>query len=190
MEENPYAPPDVAETMVDFDRSLYFEGDKLVVRKGDCLPPICLMTGEFVDAKSPPITKKLSWAPSWIWVLILVNLLVVAVVGLIMQKKGVLSYYLTPAARAKRGRIVTSSWLCSLLGTVLFIYGLVILETGGFVFLWLIGLCLLIGGIILYMALGRVFYASKIDNEWIWLKVRNKRVVELLRHHAAHPDSR
>src|SRR5438128_1659851 len=48
------------------------------------LPPVCMCCG---DAATVTKARKMSWFPSWVYVLVLVNLIICAVVAMILTKR-------------------------------------------------------------------------------------------------------
>jgi hypothetical protein len=65
--------------------SAWQDGKYVVTRVGDDLPDRCIKCNASADA--PRLKKTLYYVPSWIWVLILLGLLVVAIAYMIVRKK-------------------------------------------------------------------------------------------------------
>lgn len=102
---NPTAPPhpnraDVSE-LEDFFDAFYMGKLQYGGQGALTLPPRCIACG--VDAsQTKPRTKKLIWTPPWIYIIVLLNLLVGAVLGLALQKKLIVNYRHCPSCYKKR----------------------------------------------------------------------------------------
>ncbi|MCW1887202.1 hypothetical protein OKA04_20860 [Luteolibacter flavescens] len=104
MDENPYAPPAETSPPPDlynpFNSAYYFrDGDFLVVRDGAELPPTCMRTNAPADAGSWRKRVTLAWTPPWVFFLLLINLIVLIVVMLFVQKRAKITYTLSAPVR-------------------------------------------------------------------------------------------
>ena len=84
---NPYAAPADVATVAGVDCGVTFfrDGRFLVVRDGAELPETCVVTNEPADRGSWRKRVRITWTPSWVYVLILVNLIVLLIVALILE---------------------------------------------------------------------------------------------------------
>ncbi|MBB5353028.1 hypothetical protein HNR46_003281 [Haloferula luteola] len=98
---NPYQAPAAAHVPGMSDGLLHHasNGAFLYVRNGAVLPEICPVSGQPVDSQGYRKTRTLSWTPPWIFILFLVNLLVMLIVALIVQKKAKVLLSLSPEVR-------------------------------------------------------------------------------------------
>ncbi len=105
---NPYsAPATQPDSGATGDGQVRCVGDLLVIPKGTKLPGICLFTG--TEDGGVFETKKLSWAPPWVFIFILFNILILLVVYLIVRKQGELTFY-TDASILARRKTVGWTW--------------------------------------------------------------------------------
>ena len=124
-ENNPYAAPADVQTIVDVDGGVMFfrDGRFLVVRDGAVLPETCVVTNEPAESGSWRKRVKIAWTPPWVYLLILVNIIVLLIVSMIVQKKARITYSL---GRRSRRKIVLRRWVASLLlmlSVALFFFG-------------------------------------------------------------------
>ncbi|MCO6047380.1 hypothetical protein NG895_26050 [Aeoliella sp. ICT_H6.2] len=108
--ESPLAEPEgpdpaTDEMLVGGEQEVYVEGDCLVVRSGTILPLRCVKTNAPASPKNQ-IRKEMYWAPSWIALLILANVVILLIVYLAVRKKCVLVYSEDPQLRSARHRRV------------------------------------------------------------------------------------
>jgi hypothetical protein len=123
MDINPYAPPAEASlppSLPTSDVFFFRDGDFLVVRDGAVLPPVCLRTNEPAGEDSWRKKVTLTWSPPWVFLLILINILVMLVVMLAIQKKARITYSLCTAARAAIVRNRSIGFFLFLMALVLF----------------------------------------------------------------------
>ena len=105
---NPYSAPTIQpDSTATGDGMVRCLGDLLLIPKGTKLPGICLFTGK--EDGGVFETKKLSWAPPWVFIFILFNLLILLVIYLIVRKQGELTWY-TDASILARRRSVGWTW--------------------------------------------------------------------------------
>lgn len=174
---NPYAPPPIVAEKVPIPTAstdvegLWRDGNTLVVYKGATLPPRCVQTNQ---PTASYLERKLTWAPSWVYWLLLVNVILCVIVALILQKKAVLRIGLTEEQLARRSRLIMISWSIAFVGVISFFTGIAALASeGSFQPLgpWLVGA----GGLATFFGIingnfgARVVYATKIDDHFIWL---------------------
>jgi len=120
------------------------EGKHVVVKSGTALPRFCVKTGEPVE--DDPTTKTLYWAPPWVFVFILVNLLILLIVYLVVRKSCRLTYSLSAEEKRKRAWKLAATVVLMVLSAGVFLWGvgaespLVLAGAVGF----LVGLILLV----------------------------------------------
>lgn len=122
---NPYtAPADLAARMTPDETVSYLrDGDFLVVRDGAEMPEVCLLTNQPAGPGSWRKKVRITWAPPWVFALILINILVVLIVMLIIQKKAKITYSLCSAGREKITRRRNIGFVLLILGIGAMGYG-------------------------------------------------------------------
>jgi predicted Zn-ribbon and HTH transcriptional regulator len=146
--------------------NLWRKGNQLVMPLGAELPARCAKCGQAVSTR--PIRRKLYWHSQWIYLLILLNLLIYAVVALIVRKKAIVNVPVCPDHRKRRALIITISWVMVFLSIGMFALAASVNNTGGLFVL--IGLVLLLTGIILGIVKGTLVRAMRIDERFVWVK--------------------
>ncbi len=152
--------------------AIYRDGKTLVIHKSAILPDICIKSNEPTTSR---LKRKLSWHHPAIYLVILLNLLIYAIVAMAVRKTAELHVPLAPRFIAKRKRNMLIAWGLVLLGVVLFIAGIVVVDTpggggplGG---LMLIAFpILLLTGSLFGIYGCRVVTPSRIDDHYVWLK--------------------
>ena len=81
--------------------SYYRDGEFLVIRDGAVLPARCIHTNLEIGPDDWTKRERLTWTPPWVFLLILINLIVLVVVALCVNKKAWLTYSLSREARGK-----------------------------------------------------------------------------------------
>jgi hypothetical protein len=167
---NPYAAPMAPDVYAGAPGSMgefFRQGEALVVRKGSVLPDVCIRTG--VHTGGNAVTKTLTWVPPWIGILfVLISPIIGVIVMLIVRKSGALTYFLSREAQAKRKSGLMIG-LAVLFGGIALVVAAIAAETP---VLALFGFVAFLVGIIVASVAGAPFRITKIDNDYIHLKVR------------------
>jgi hypothetical protein len=100
-QRNPYAPPK-AEVVEVRSTGCSRDGKLAVVPVGNDLPPRCIKCN--APVKAPIKEVKLYWHSPWLYLLVLINVLVYAVVGLVVRRTVKVSPGLCGAHAAQRRR--------------------------------------------------------------------------------------
>lgn len=170
--KNPYMAPSVEVSKTVASGGVHQKDGMLLVPLGSELPDVCLITGRRSTGRH--VEKTFTWAPGWVYIFILFNLLVLLIVYLIVRKQGKLKYYLDHEVLAKISSVTRNSWLT--------FAGLVVLEVVGIVqqIPLLIGVPILGSLILLIVALVRLprLTIAKIDKQFIYLKKVHPDAVE------------
>ncbi|MGJ8651390.1 MAG: DUF4339 domain-containing protein [Opitutaceae bacterium] len=140
------------------------EGSVLVMAKGAQLPHRCVKCNK--PAEGEPWTKKLSYNHPAIYLLLLINILVLLVVAALTSKKATVDVPVCEFHRAKVKGAIKLSWALCLSAIVLIVCAIG-MESGG---LGLFGFVTLLVGIFVGIGRGRLVYASKIDQDHVWMK--------------------
>lgn len=145
--ENPYSPPKSADsisTYVDGNEGYQIVGNKIISHSPLALPDCCVKCAADTE-ESDRLNKTIYWASPAIYLLILINLLVLAIVYFIIRKKGTVQYGFcqTCYQKLKKTRIFTTiAWVA----TVGVIITAINLENGS---LGIVALALFIMSIVL-----------------------------------------
>lgn len=131
--------------------SLWRNDKALVMSKGADLPPRCAKCNQ--TATPPPIKRTLYWHASWVYVLILINIIVYAIVAMAVRKKAPIAVYLCGEHRKQRWLYIGLSWLMILMAVGLFIVALNVAN-----------------GAILGSWKGTLVRAKKMDDRFVWVK--------------------
>lgn len=158
-QRNPYAPPQAKVLEVNDGRCTR-DGDAVLIQRGSDLPPRCIKCNAPVEG---PIKEvKLYWHTPWLYLLVLINILLYAIVGVIVRRKITVSPGLckTHTAKRRRGLFI----FLGLAGTCCAVaIGLVSTDQSeGAIALFLFALLILIIG----MLVSRKVYAKKITKEY------------------------
>ena len=89
------------------------DGNLLVTRRKATLPPYCVKCAAPLDR--PLKKKRMEWAPPWIYLLLLLNILILLVVYLIVRKSGELHMGLCAYHRKRRALWILTAWAIALL---------------------------------------------------------------------------
>ena len=88
------------------------QGDKLIVPKGAPLPNYCVKCGQPVTGE--PFKKTFFWHNPWLFLLVLVNILVYAIVSMILRKRADLALPLCDDHRQRRKNLLIATWVLGL----------------------------------------------------------------------------
>lgn len=165
---NPYAPPVAAGTgaLVSGQGSFHVVGETLIVNKGTTLPKLCLFDGSPVSGN--PIEKKLSWAPTWVTVLVVFSPLIYIIAYLVTRKTGALSYYLGEEARRRR-----TSGIVMLVGSFVALFLLMFIAIAAdSVALLLVGFLAFFVLLIVGVVRTKIFLLTRIDDHTLQFKLK------------------
>ncbi len=175
---NPYAPPqhdDLSGLPLGAGGGVRLAGDTLICDKGSALPRLCLYSGEPSNER---ISRTLSWAPQWSFVVFAVSPLIGAIIYFIVRKTGQLEYSLSPAARQ---RAKGGTWL--VLGGV--VGGVLLVILGGandLPLLAILGIVAALITVVVGSLRTRLFTIAQIDKQQIHLKLRPEAARAFERH--------
>lgn len=166
---NPYAAPrsNVVATApypVGVRVQIWRNGPVLIMEKTASLPHRCVSCNAPADIR---LTKTLAWHSSFVYLLILINLLIYLLVSLFVRKTAKIEIPLCKAHDDHRNRGIAIAWLISVSGLAVCGYSFTNFEE-----LWglfLIGLFLFCVGLIVGSIRGRAVIPKKIDDSYLWL---------------------
>jgi hypothetical protein len=178
--ENPYAAPNVPPVQkpgpgmypnaTQEPGRIWRSGNLLVMEKWAQLPDICVKTNEPTNGLY--LRRRMHWHHPAIFLLILINLILYAVVALILQKKATVDVGLSPSRFTRRRLGIALGWLSALGGVVLFIAGVVMVDTNSSLGgpLLILSPIVLLVGIIAGSIMAKVVSPKKITDELVILK--------------------
>jgi hypothetical protein len=106
---NPYEAPKSTDLLSLSAGQIEYDGKILKVPKNFTFPPVCLKTGTTTDL-TPLLSRKMSWFPPLLALLILLNLLIFLIVAACVSKKGMIHYYLSKEVARKRRNVMIRNW--------------------------------------------------------------------------------
>ena len=152
------------------------DGRRLVIRSDTTLPSRCIKTNEPVD--HPPKTKTLYWAhPAWL-LLILVNILILLIVYLLVQKKCRLTFSISRAQQDRIRARTLVSWLVLIVGVAAIAVGA--FQNGPAV--WIIfGVPSMVAGLVSAFIVSRPLHVAKEKDGEFWIAGCGKEFLDSIR---------
>ena len=136
---------------------------QLVVALDAALPERCVKCN--VATTGQRLKRALYWHHPAVYLVILLNILIYAVVAMAVRKRVTLFIGLCPEHRRQRKMAILTAWLLVLLGIGVFVAG-ISYEQGSVI---ISGIVLFIGGAIYGTMRGHVIAARKIDKQHAWI---------------------
>jgi hypothetical protein len=147
---------------------LWRDGHLLVMHKLAPLPDICVLSNEPATQR---LKRKLYWHHPAVYLALLVNLIVYAVVAMILTKKATIQLPLTDAWLAIRRRRMIFAWSLVLISVVLFAVAVPQVDRADWGPFVLIGSVLLgLGAAIYGLVACRLVSPKRMTDDYIWLK--------------------
>jgi hypothetical protein len=172
-DRNPYAPSqaslNVTEPVSRTDGStaiaVWRDGDVLITLIGAEMPHRCVKCNGPAD--QPTKARKVYWHHPGLYLLLLFNVIIYAIVAAILRKKAFVSAGLCREHKKRRRLALISAWSGSLSGIVLMFFGM-----GSRWGAWgaLLGVLLILGSVIGGLIFGRIVHAKRIDASYVRLK--------------------
>jgi hypothetical protein len=169
METNPYAPSRASlagalATPAAGSGGIWRDGSVLVLAADATLPHRCVKCNE--PAQTPTKERKVYWHSSWVYLLIILNVLIYAVVALILRKKAVIAPGLCAHHKARRRVWLALVWAMVMAGLALVCMGIGQgSPPAGFS-----GLLLMLTSVLLAMFVARILRPQRIDVRYVRLK--------------------
>jgi hypothetical protein len=137
----------------------------LVMQPGSTLPDRCVKCNE--PAEPPTKARKVYWHHPTIFVLLLINIIIYAIVGAIVRKRTIVAPGLCSAHKKRRRLGITLAWFGFGLGVALIFADLNADDRS----MWFaLGILLMLAAALVGIFMGRVVYAHKIEPTQVWLK--------------------
>jgi hypothetical protein len=168
---NPYAPSRASLKGAQVNEQLHggvtaWRDKRVMVMLPDApIPHRCVKCNDAVD--EPTKMRKVFWHSPWLYLLLLFNVLIFAIVAAIVRKKATVAAGLCTAHKKRRRTMITIAWVGALAGVVLVYLGAA--SSAG---IWgaFAGVLLSLGSIIFGMITGRVLIPTRIDKDYVRLK--------------------
>jgi hypothetical protein len=169
---NPYAPSKASlqkaaptPNPVRADVTAWRDNRVMVMVADAPIPHRCVKCNDPVE--EPTKTRKVYWHSPWLYLLLLFNVLIFAIVATVVRKKATVSAGLCTIHKKRRRAVITIAWLGALLGVVLIYVGASTAAGGGAA---AFGVLVILGSIIFGMVAGRVVIPTRIDDRYVRLK--------------------
>jgi len=165
---NPYAPSraSLAAAAVTPTASggTWRDGTVLILTPEASLPSRCVRCNE--PSEEPTKSRRIYWHSPWLYLLILANILIYAVVAVIVRKKAVVAPGLCSAHKKRRRTGIAVAWTLLIAGLALMLMGI---ESGKAV-VAVVGLLLILVALLVSTNVTRIVRAKRIDTQYIQLK--------------------
>lgn len=140
------------------------EQNVVVLANGAILPDRCVKCNCENDLKR--VNKKMTWAPPWCIALILLNVIIMLIVYLCVQKSMRVNLAICKKHRSQRTQNILITWgiiLASIVGMI----GSAALQSGPLI---VVSIVVFLGGIIYGFVTVPILKPKKIDKNYAWLK--------------------
>jgi hypothetical protein len=169
---NPYAPSKASLQQTSPDPNARpanvtaWRDERVMVMLPDApIPQRCVKCND--PAEQPTKMRKVYWHSPWLYLLLLFNVLIFAIVAAVVRKKATVAAGLCTIHKKRRRAVLTIAWVGALLGIVLIFMGANSAAGIGAV---LFGILVVLGAIIFGMIAGRVVVPTRIDDRYVRLK--------------------
>ncbi len=172
--ENPYQAPqsDMTFTAELADGGLWQSGKLLIMRKDAQLPNRCVKSNQPTTRR---LKRSLIWHHPAVYLALLANLIIYAILALCLQKKATIRIGLSDDWFWKRRRAIIIGWGSVLLSIGLFILAAANLDQSDWAgWLMLGSVFLFLFGTIYGLVASRMVVATRIDDAYVWLKGVNR----------------
>lgn len=167
-EHNPYAPSRAslagAAVAPAGGGGTWRDGAVLVMSRDASLPPRCIRCNE--PAQEPTKNRKVYWHSPWLYLLLILNLLIYAIVAAIVRKKANVAPGLCYAHKKRRRIGIAIAWTLLLGGVALLSLGVAGGESAGIAG----GTLLILVALLVSISVTRILRATRIDAQYIRLK--------------------
>jgi hypothetical protein len=168
---NPYAPSRASLKHGQINEQLHggvtaWRDKRVMVMLPDAaIPQRCVKCNGAVD--EPTKTRQVYWHNPWLYLLLLFNVIIFAIVASIVRKKATVAAGLCTAHKERRRTMLTIMWVGTLGGIVL-----AFLSLGSEIGPWgaFTSILLSVGSIIFGMIAGRIVTPTRIDKDYVRLK--------------------
>jgi hypothetical protein len=173
-DRNPYAPSRASLEADNSTRpghrlseSVWREGKVLIMVPDSTLPDRCVKCNQPAD--EPTKARKVYWHHPAVYLLVLINVLLYAIVGVIVRRRAVVAPGLCAEHKKRRRMAILLGWVGFITGIALLTWGFRDSTVGGGQFL-VTGILLVLLSILASIILARIVYAQKIDRSYVRLK--------------------
>jgi hypothetical protein len=172
-DQNPYAPSraslDIPASASKADENtgiaVWRDGDVLITLMGAEMPRRCVKCNGPAD--EPTKARKIYWHHPALYLLVLINIIIYAIVAAVVRRKAFVSAGLCIEHKKRRRIALTCAWTGSLGGIVLVYVGMASSWGAWGAFL---GVLLILGSVIGGLIFARIVYAKRIDKSYVRLR--------------------
>lgn len=165
---NPYAPSaaSLAGAAVNHAEGggVWRDGTVLVLTREGSLPARCVKCNE--PAEEPTKNRRVYWHSPWIYLLILLNLLIYALVAVIVRKKAMVAPGLCSEHKKRRRIVIGIAWAVLVAGVALMIVGIENHQSVSAV----VSLLLILVAAVMSTTVTRILRPNRIDAQYVRLK--------------------
>ncbi len=176
--DNPYQSPQapIVKPAVVESGGLWRSGKLLVMRKDAQLPDRCVKSNEPTTRR---LKRKLTWHHPAVYLGLLANILIYAILAICMQKRATIEIPLTDEWFSRRRRTILIGWGSVILSIGLFIVSAIGLDSNS-LFGWamFVSVITFFGGAIYGLVASRMVSPTKIDDAHVWLKGVNREFLD------------
>ena len=129
------------------------------------MPQRCVKCNEPAD--QPTIARKVYWYSPWLYLLLLFNIIIFALIAVLVRKTAMVAPGLCVEHKKRRRTAIALSWTGALIGIVVMYVGM---ATPLGVWGAAMGVLVILASVVAGMIFGRVVYASRIDKSYVRLK--------------------
>jgi hypothetical protein len=167
-EHNPYAPSAASlagATVIPADSGgAWRDGKLLILTREAALPNRCVRCNE--PSQEPTKSRRVYWHSPWLYLLILANILIYALVALIVRKKAVVAPGLCSEHKKRRRIGIGIAWALLIAGFALMFTGIPTAKGAAVIG----GLLLIMVALLVSANVSRIVRANRIDAQYVRLK--------------------
>ncbi len=172
-ERNPYAPSRASlesgtSSLHASSSGLWRDGNVLVMQPTASLPHRCVKCNAVAD--QPTRERKVYWHSPGVYVLVLVNLIIYAIVAAIVRQRAIIAPGLCAEHKKRRRNAILVAWLIALVGIGLFYAAITGAAPDSTTELSIAGILTIVASIMWGLVFGRIVYAKRIDLLYVRLR--------------------
>jgi hypothetical protein len=147
----------------------------MVILPDTPIPHRCVKCNEPAD--EPTKARKVYWHTPWLYLLLLFNVLIFAIIAMVVRKKAIVSLGLCADHKRRRRNVIATAWIGLLAGIILIYVGA---SSSAGVWGAGVGSLVALGSIVFGMVAGRIVIPIRIDKEYVRLKGCGRAYLETL----------
>jgi len=147
---------------------VWSEGRVIVASDNATFPARCVKCN--APADGPPYQRKLFWHHPAIYLVLLFNIIIYAIVALCVRKKGIVYPSMCKRHKRRRMAFIIGGWLSIPASVVCFVLAGESNNSDISACMIILGIVVLLGGLITGVIGSRIVVPSRIDGGYLWLK--------------------